>query len=93
MDAPRLYPCRSTPETEMQTLNSGLHISDDEERSDAIATIFCSMNSEDKAKFFNRVSVISRDWKHMSIFQWRQMEEHLTESGKLTIRDLYEHTT
>lgn len=59
-----------------------------------IAELFCSMDSDQQAKFFHEIDVIdSVEWGHKAVFQWRWMEKSLSERARKVITDIYEHTT
>lgn len=59
-----------------------------------LAELFCNLTSFDQAKFFDRVAEIDRDhWQRKGIFQWRHMQDDLTEQARQVIVDIYEHTS
>lgn len=58
-----------------------------------LAQLFAAMNSEEQGIFFNHVAAIDRlYWRMKGVFQWRAMQEHLTEEGRRIIVDMKEHT-
>jgi hypothetical protein len=58
-----------------------------------LAQLFCSMDSEQQALFFDEVAEI--DEKHFNrkgVFQWRHMMNFLTDRAKRTIDEIKDHT-
>lgn len=59
-----------------------------------LAELFCGLNSEGQAQFFDRVAKIDREhWQRKGVFQWRSMQSDLTEDARQVIVDMYEHTS
>jgi hypothetical protein len=80
-----------------QSLPCGYIIpSDPDDRCDIpklLAEMFCSLNSEYQAVFFDRIAEIDEgDWERHGIFQWRAMQGDLTGRAKRVIDDIKNHT-
>jgi len=59
-----------------------------------LAELFCSLGSDQQAKFFDRVAEIDKEhWDGKGVFQWRYMQKDLSSRARQTIVDMYEHTS
>lgn len=73
---------------------SGYLLSDDAtERAKELAELFCGLEAEKQAIFFNEVAIASRRWDRRRIFQWRYLQRDLSADGKRVIDELSVHTS
>lgn len=58
-----------------------------------LAELFCNLDSSQQAQFFDRIAEIDKEhWERKGVFQWRSMQDDLTDRAHQVIVDLYEHT-
>jgi hypothetical protein len=58
-----------------------------------LAELFCGLDSEGQAQFFDRVAQIDREHSEgKGVFQWRSMQVDLSDRANQVIVDMYEHT-
>lgn len=59
------------------------------ESPDALASVFCDMDAEQQAKFFDRVARLSAEWPNASM-QWHWMRQQMSTGGLKLLSDFVE---